>query len=63
MGTMMTFYKAINLDGIVKSQKAGSCRKRQPMSTEVEPNLTLFFRPFLNTWEGMDADLGFSVNS
>jgi len=33
------------------------------MSNEVEPNLTLFFRPFLNTSEGMDADLGFSGTS
>ncbi len=33
------------------------------MRYEEEPNLTLFFRPFLNTSEGMDADLGFSVNS
>jgi len=30
------------------------------MRNEEEPNLTLFFRPFLNTPEGMDADLGFS---
>ncbi|MFZ0450540.1 MAG: hypothetical protein WAL98_14980 [Desulfatiglandaceae bacterium] len=29
------------------------------MRNEVEPNLTLFFRPFLNTSEGMDAHLGF----
>jgi len=27
----------------------------------VEPNLTLFFRPFLNTSEGMDDYLGFRV--
>jgi len=33
------------------------------MSNEVEPNLRLFFRPFLNTSEGMDADLGLSINS
>jgi len=33
------------------------------MSNEVEENLTLFSRPFLNTSEGMEADLGFSVNS
>jgi len=33
------------------------------MNNEVDrtigPNLTLFFRPFLNTPEEMDADLGF----
>jgi len=28
------------------------------MKNEEEPNLRLFFRPFLNTLEGMDADLG-----
>jgi len=31
------------------------------MSNEVEEDLTLFFRPFLNTPEEMDADLGFKV--
>ncbi len=30
------------------------------MSNEVEENLTLFFRRFLNTSEGMDAHLAFS---
>ncbi len=29
------------------------------MSNEVEENLTLFFRRFLNTFEEMDAHLGF----
>ncbi len=33
------------------------------MRYEEEPNLTLFFRRFLNTSEGMDADLGFSIYS
>jgi len=42
--------------------EADLCRERQPMSNEEEPNLTLFFRPFLNTSEGMDDYLGFSVN-
>jgi len=28
------------------------------MSNEVEENLRVFFRPFLNTPEGMDAHLG-----
>jgi len=37
--------------------------KRQFMSNKDEPNPTLFFRPFPNTSEGMDADLGFSVSS
>jgi len=45
------------------SLEAGLCRKRQALNNEVEENLTLFFRPFLNISEGMDADLGFSVNS
>jgi hypothetical protein len=30
------------------------------MSQEVEENLTLFFRRFLNTSEEMDAHLGFN---
>jgi hypothetical protein len=30
-------------------------RRRQPISNEVEENLTLFFRRFLNTPEEMDA--------
>jgi hypothetical protein len=33
------------------------------MSSEMEPNLRLFFKCFLNTSEGMDADLGFSGTS
>jgi hypothetical protein len=33
------------------------------MRYEEEPNLTLFFRPFLNTPEEMAAHLGFSMNS
>jgi hypothetical protein len=31
------------------------------MSNEVEDGLTLFFRPFLNTSEGMADYLGFSA--
>jgi len=31
------------------------------MSNEVEENLTIFFRRFLNTPEEMDDSLGFSV--
>ncbi|MFZ0450503.1 MAG: hypothetical protein WAL98_14795 [Desulfatiglandaceae bacterium] len=33
------------------------------MSNEEETNLTIFFKCFLNTPEGMDADLGFSGTS
>jgi len=33
------------------------------MRKEEEPNLTIFFKCFLNTPEGMDADLGFSGTS
>jgi len=29
-----------------------------PIGNEEEPNLTLFFRPFLNTREGMDVHVG-----
>ncbi|MFZ0448881.1 MAG: hypothetical protein WAL98_06530 [Desulfatiglandaceae bacterium] len=32
------------------------------MSNEVEPNLTLFFRHFLNTFEKMDDHLGFKTS-
>jgi hypothetical protein len=39
--------------------EADLCRKRQPMHNEVEEDLTLFFRRFLNTPEEMDAHLGF----
>jgi len=44
---------------MMKPEKAALCRKRQPMSDEVEENLRLFFRPFLNTPQGMDVNLGF----
>jgi len=43
------------------SLKANLRRKRQPVGNEDEPNLTIFFKCFLITPEGMDADLGFSV--
>ncbi len=33
------------------------------MSKEEEPNLTIFFKCFLNTPEGMDADFGFITTS
>ncbi len=42
-------------------QKAGICRNRQPMRNEEESNLTIFFKCFLNTPEGMGADLGLRV--
>jgi len=45
------------------SLEAGLCRKRQALNNETEEGLRVFFRPFLNISEGMDADLGFSVNS
>jgi len=41
------------------SLEAVSCCKRQPVSNEVEENLTLFFRRFPNTPEEMGAYLGF----
>jgi len=48
---------------IMTPLEAGSCRERQPVRNEEEPNLTIFFKCFLNTPEGMDADLGFSGTS
>jgi hypothetical protein len=51
------------LTGSMTPQKAGLCRLRQPIGNEVRTNLTIFFRCFLNTPEGMDADLGFSGTS
>jgi hypothetical protein len=42
-----------------KTLERGRLSKRQPMSNEVEGNLTLFLRRFLNTPEEMDAHLGF----
>jgi len=42
-------------------KKADLWRKRQPVGNEEEANLTIFFKCFLITPEGMDADLGFSV--
>jgi hypothetical protein len=44
---------------MMTSPKADIYRKRQPISNEVEENLTLFFRRFSNTPEEMDAHLGF----
>ncbi len=40
---------------MMTSLEAVLCRELQPMSNEEEPHLTPFFRPFLNTSEGMDA--------
>jgi hypothetical protein len=48
-----------NEQQMTASQKAHLCRQRQPMSNEVEPNLTLFFRRFLSTPEEMDTHSGF----
>ncbi len=33
----------------------------QPIGNEEDPNLTIFFKYFLITPEGMDVDLGFSI--
>jgi hypothetical protein len=43
--------------------EAGSCRERQPMVNEEEPNLRIFFKCFLNTPEWVDVDLGFNGKS
>ncbi len=40
--------------------EAGFFGERQLLNNEWEANLTIFFRRFLNTSEGMAADLGFS---
>jgi len=56
----MSFYDHIQL-GMRFSWEANSRRKQQPVENEDEPNLTLFFKCFLITPEGMDADLGFKV--
>jgi len=45
----------------MESKKADSRRTRQPVGNEEAPNLTIFFKCFLITPEGMDDDLGFSV--
>jgi len=42
-------------------KKTGLRRKRHPVGNEEDPNLKIFFKCFLITPEGMDADLRFSV--